>query len=68
MTLKLKFIIGTLAICLAGALAQTAPDNTKVNQRDRSKTAVTADQGKNNRDLAQKIRKAIVDVALHVRA
>jgi hyperosmotically inducible periplasmic protein len=64
MTLKLKFITGALAVCLAaiGAAAQTAPDNTKVNQRDRSKTAVTADQGKNNatdRDLAQKVRKSI---------
>jgi len=41
-----------------------APDNTKVNQRDRSKTAPTADQGKDNtsdRDIMQKIRKSIMD-------
>jgi len=41
-----------------------ASDNTKVNKRDRSKEAVTADQGKNNvndRDIMQKIRKAIMD-------
>jgi hyperosmotically inducible periplasmic protein len=41
-----------------------APDNTKVNQRDRSKTEPTADQGKNNlsdRDLMQKIRKSLMD-------
>jgi hyperosmotically inducible protein len=41
-----------------------APDNTKVNQRDRSKTEPTADQGKNNlsdRDLMQKIRRSLMD-------
>ena len=40
-----------------------AADNTKVNERDRSKTAVTADQAKNSandRDIMQKIRKAVV--------
>jgi osmotically-inducible protein OsmY len=39
-------------------------DNTKVNQRDRSKTEPTADQGKNNlsdRDLMQKIRRSLMD-------
>jgi len=39
-------------------------DNTKVNTRDRKETAVTADQQKMNasdRELAQKVRKAIVD-------
>jgi hyperosmotically inducible protein len=64
--LKFKLITGTLALCLmaAGSIAQTPPDNTKTNQRDRSKTAVTADQSKNNavdRDLAQKIRKSLHD-------
>jgi hyperosmotically inducible protein len=41
-----------------------APDNTKVNKRDRSKAEPTADQGKNNvndRDIMQKIRKSIMD-------
>jgi hyperosmotically inducible periplasmic protein len=41
-----------------------APDNTKTNQRDRSKTAPTADQAKNNandREIMQKIRKAVMD-------
>jgi osmotically-inducible protein OsmY len=40
------------------------PDNTKVNKRDRSKSEVTADQQKENasdRDLAKKIRRAIVE-------
>jgi hyperosmotically inducible protein len=63
--LKLKLLMGALAACLlaAGAVAQTPPDNTKANQRDRSSAAATADQGKNNvtdRELAQKIRKSIV--------
>lgn len=64
--MKLKLITGTLAVGLMaiGATAQTQPDNTKVNQRDRNANAPTADQGKNNltdRGLAQKIRKSIVD-------
>jgi osmotically-inducible protein OsmY len=58
------------ALILAGvvaapgaAFAQTPPDNTKVNTRDRAKGAVTADQQKENagdRDLAQKIRKSVM--------
>ena len=51
---------GLLAV---GAQAQTPPDNTKVNERDRSKTAATADQAKNtttDRDTMQKIRKAVM--------
>ena len=42
----------------------TQPDNTRVNQRDRSNTEPTADQAKNNatdRQLMQQIRKAVVD-------
>jgi len=41
-----------------------APDNTKVNKRDRNKTEPTADQAKNapnDRDIMQKIRKSIMD-------
>jgi len=44
--------------------APTPSDNTRVNQRDRSKTEPTADQGKNNlsdRDLMQKIRRSLLD-------
>ena len=43
---------------------QTQPDNTKVNKRDRAKSEVTADQQKENssdRELAKKIRRAIVE-------
>jgi osmotically-inducible protein OsmY len=45
------------------AIAQTPPDNTKVNTRDRAKGAVTADQQKENatdRDVARKIRQSLV--------
>ena len=60
---------GVLACTLAfigTALAQdtaTPPDNTKTNKRDRSPSATTADQQKNNvndRELTQKIRKAVM--------
>jgi hyperosmotically inducible protein len=53
---------GICAITTAPARAQTQPDNTKVNTRDRDKTAVTADQQRENaadRDLTQKIRRAL---------
>ena len=43
---------------------QPAPDNTRTNERDRAKDSVTADQQKANKadtELAQKIRKAIMD-------
>ena len=43
--------------------AQTNPDNTKVNQRDRQASQATADQQLNNRsdlEITRQIRKAIV--------
>jgi hyperosmotically inducible protein len=55
-----------LSVGLVAGLAQqpqTPPDNTKVNERDRTKTAPTADQGKDNaadRDLMQKIRQSVM--------
>jgi len=51
------------AIALPAIAQQPAPDNTKVNQADRAKGAVTADQQKENtadRDLTRKIRQAVV--------
>ncbi|MBV8051338.1 MAG: BON domain-containing protein [Acidobacteriaceae bacterium] len=42
---------------------QSQPDNTKINQRDRSSESPTADQQKENasdRKVAQEIRRAIV--------
>jgi osmotically-inducible protein OsmY len=48
---------------VAPALGAQAPaDNTKVNSADRAKSAVTADQQKNNaadRELTMKIRRAL---------
>jgi hyperosmotically inducible periplasmic protein len=46
-----------------GRSDQTAPDNTRVNDRDKSSTEATADQQKENasdRSLTQQIRKAIL--------
>jgi len=61
---KLKLLTSALAFGLMCVAQQTPPDNTKTNQRDREKTAKTADQAKNNtsdRELMQKIRKSIMD-------
>ncbi len=52
-----------LAVAQDREPAQTQPDNTKVNKRDRNAGAVTADQQKMNasdRETTQKIRRAIV--------
>ena len=68
MTLTALALAGALSIQSAKLFAQdtskTAPDNTKVNQRDRSKTEPTADQAKNNatdREMMQKIRRAVME-------
>ncbi|MEO5952551.1 MAG: BON domain-containing protein [Chloroflexia bacterium] len=48
----------------SGASKAPASDNTKVNKRDRSASERTADQAKettSDRDIMQKIRKAIVE-------
>jgi hyperosmotically inducible periplasmic protein len=55
---------GVLAVMAGSVFAQTAPDNTKVNKRDRAEGALTADQQKENptdRELAKKIRAALTD-------
>ena len=44
--------------------AQTPPDNTKVNKRDRAKESATADQQKesaSDREITQRIRQALMD-------
>jgi hyperosmotically inducible protein len=54
---------GVLGVA-ASAVAQTPPDNTKVNKRDRADGALTADQAKQNTpdvELAKKIRAALTD-------
>lgn len=55
-------VIGLFTVPTVSVAAQTPPDNTKVNARDRSKDAVTADQQKENasdRDITRSIRRAI---------
>jgi osmotically-inducible protein OsmY len=69
--MKSTFSRGMVATCLmiptgvvAGAQYPVAPDNTKTNQQDRARTGPTADQGGGtaaDRDLMQRIRKALVD-------
>lgn len=64
--MKRKFIIGLLAAAILACAAQQPPaaDNTSVNKRDRAKNAQTADRAKDDvsdRELMQKIRKAIMD-------
>ena len=57
-------ITGALALSSLSLAAQTPADNTKVNKQDRAKGAATADQQKENssdRDITQKIRRALVD-------
>ncbi len=51
--------------------ASPAPDNTKVNERDRNQNEPTADQQKDNRsdrDITQQIRQSIMkrQIALHI--
>jgi len=61
-----RFLTTGLLACsltFAGVTLALQPDNTKVNKQDRGATATTADQQKNNlsdRELTQKIRKAVV--------
>jgi osmotically-inducible protein OsmY len=55
---------GVLSLVAGTAVAQTPPDNTKANKKDRAAGAVTADQQSNDTPdvaLAAQIRKAIVD-------
>ena len=56
-------IVGLCAVPAVGLTAQTPPDNTKVNTRDRSKDEPTADQQKENatdRELTRSIRRALM--------
>ena len=62
-TLYALVVAGVLMAPALSAMSQTPADNTKVNTRDRTKGAVTADQQKENgtdRQLTQKIRHALM--------
>ncbi len=61
--IRALLLIAAVSGVVIPAFAQTAPDNTKVNTRDRVKGAVTADQQKENArdlDLAKRIRQSVV--------
>lgn len=56
-------VLGLFALPTIAATTQTPADNTKVNARDRSKDAPTADQQKENasdRELTRSIRRALM--------
>jgi hyperosmotically inducible protein len=62
-TIQVLVLVGVGTLIGIPVLAQTPPDNTKVNTRDRAKGAATADQQKENasdRDLARQIRRALM--------
>jgi hyperosmotically inducible periplasmic protein len=63
--LLLMSIVGSLWAQMGSTAPQDQPaDNTKVNERDRSKDEPTADQQKENRsdmDVAKQIRRALVN-------
>ncbi|MDP8988686.1 MAG: BON domain-containing protein [Acidobacteriota bacterium] len=63
--MKIQPLVLAFAFAAATAIVSAqAPDNTKVNKRDRAAGEATADQQKNNRsdlDLTKDIRKSIVD-------
>jgi hyperosmotically inducible periplasmic protein len=57
-------VAGLSLIPTASIAAQTAPDNSKTNTRDRSKDEPTADQQKENatdRELTRSVRRALMD-------
>jgi len=63
-TSMLPIFFGAMVMTTYGQTPTPQPDNTKVNQRDRSAAEPTADQQKMNksdRDLASSIRKSITD-------
>jgi len=63
-TVQALVVCAVCSLIAVPATAQTAPDNTKVNKRDRAKGAPTADQQKENagdREITQKIRQALMD-------
>src|ERR1700674_1071748 len=62
-TVRAILLTGVWIVIAIPAIAQTPPDNTKVNTRDRAPGAVTADQQKNNagdRDITRKIRQSLM--------
>ncbi len=61
--LTIKTLVPAALLGMSVMMFAQEPDNTKVNKRDRDKSAVTADQSKNNKtdlQMAKEIRRAIV--------
>jgi osmotically-inducible protein OsmY len=62
--MKFRPILAIFGLLASSALYAQAPDNTKVNKRDRNAGEVTADQQKANSadlDLTKSIRRSIVE-------
>jgi hyperosmotically inducible protein len=56
-------LTGTWALAQDSSAQEPAPDNTKVNERDKSKAEPTADQQKENlpdREITRQIRRSIM--------
>jgi hyperosmotically inducible periplasmic protein len=63
-TIRTLLLSSVCSLIALPAIAQTPADNTKVNERDRAKGAVTADQQKEtagDRALAKKIRQSLMN-------
>lgn len=61
--LNAGIVAAGLLIGVAGSATPQEPDNTRVNQRDRSSAQPTADQARNNlsdRQIMQNIRKSVI--------
>ena len=61
---KLAGGVGALGLLLAVPVFAQQPDNTKTNQQDNAKGAVTADQQAEtpaDREMTKKVRKALMD-------
>src|SRR3984893_6389339 len=62
-TVQAILLTGIWAVTAIPVIAQTSADNTKVNERDRAKGAVSADQQKENageRDVTRKTRQSLM--------
>ncbi len=62
---RVVLAVAVIGLCAVPTLATgQAPDNTKINARDRAKDAPTADQQNNaatDRELTRSIRRALMD-------
>ena len=62
-SLCIGLLLGSIGLAYAQDASSPAPDNSKMNQQDQSKSEPTADQQKENRsdrDITQQIRQSIM--------